>query len=282
VQKQRLIIVIIGVILGFIAVVMVNIYIRDMAEDTKRKAARELEKIRANQAVVLVAKQDIPIDTVLQSGMLETAIVPREYVQPQVAASMDNISGMTTIAPISRGEQISFSKLSTASQVVKRRDLASVTPVGKRAVTVDAENLNDVVGLIKPGDNVDLIAVLSLPKDNSDGKNIMEQTIVPAFQNVLILAVGQETDPNAKPGKIQRTNQITVALNPTEANILSFLQDQGKIRISLRSTDDAQIEIVEPITWQSVLEQIPSLKAKQGETIDIYRGLKKEQITLSK
>jgi Flp pilus assembly protein CpaB len=131
---------------------------------------------------------------------------------------------------------------------------------------------------------VDLIAVLSLPKEGSEGKKVMEQTIVPAFQNVLILAVGQETDPNFKPGKSQkgRTDQVTIALSPTEANILAFLQEQGKIRISLRSMDDSQIETVEPTTWQSVLEQIPALKGKQEDSIDIYRGLKKEKITISK
>ncbi len=282
-QKQRLIIAIAGVVLGLIAVVMVNIYINDMSAEAKRKAERELDKMRRNQAVVLVAKQDIPVDTVIQSGMLETSIVPREYVQPQVAASLDNVSDMITIAPISRGEQISFTKLSTSSQMVKHRDLASITPVGKRAVGVSAENISDVAGLIKPGDSVDLIAVLSMTKEDKEGKKIAEQTIVPAFQNVLILAVGQETDVNARPGKQkEKINQITVALSPTEANILAFLQEQGKIRISLRSSEDSHIEAVESTTWESVLEEIPALKEKEAESIDIYRGLRKEKITLSK
>ena len=282
-QKQRLIIAIAGVVLGLIAVVMVNIYINDMSAEAKRKAERELDKMRRNQAVVLVAKQDIPVDTVIQSGMLETSIVPREYVQPQVAASLDNVSDMVTIAPISRGEQISFTKLSTSSQMVKHRDLASITPVGKRAVGVSAENISDVAGLIKPGDSVDLIAVLSMTKEDKEGKKIAEQTIVPAFQNVLILAVGQETDVNARPGKQkEKINQITVALSPTEANILAFLQEQGKIRISLRSSEDSHIEAVESTTWESVLEEIPALKEKEAESIDIYRGLRKEKITLSK
>lgn len=282
-QKQRLIIAIAGVVLGLIAVVMVNIYINDMSAEAKRKAERELDKMRRNQAVVLVAKQDIPVDTVIQSGMLETSIVPREYVQPQVAASLDNVSDMVTIAPISRGEQISFTKLSTSSQMVKHRDLASITPVGKRAVGVSAENISDVAGLIKPGDSVDLIAVLSMAKEDKEGKKIAEQTIVPAFQNVLILAVGQETDVNARPGKQkEKINQITVALSPTEANILAFLQEQGKIRISLRSSEDSHIEAVESTTWESVLEEIPALKEKEAESIDIYRGLRKEKIILSK
>jgi pilus assembly protein CpaB len=288
VQKQRLIFLIVGIVLGLVAIVMVRSYIQQQDEETKKQAARTLEKMRQNQAVVLVARQDIPVNASITGSMLESSIVPREYVQPQAATSLDSVSGMITVAPISRGEQISLTKLTSGAQVSKRRDLASITPVGKRAVSVKIENIADVVKLIKPGDNIDLIAVLPMPKTGPDGKKIAQQTIVPAFQNVLLLAVGQETDPNlptsSKGQDRDKIDQVTVALAPTEANILTFLQDQGKIRISLRSASDTQVEEVEPITWDSVLEHIPALKPeeKHEETIDIYRGLNKEKIVVSK
>jgi len=286
VQKQKLVFLIVGIVAGLIAVWMLKSYIKEMDENTRKQAQKALEKMRQNQAAILVARQDIPANTIIQPSMFEAAVVPREYVQPQAATSLDNVSGMTTIAPISRGEQISLTKLSSAGQVTKKRDLSSVTPPGKRAVAVVAENITDVVGLVKPGDSVDLIAVLSVTKDGPAGKKMTaEQTIVPAFQNVTVLAVGQDVDPSSSQSKSssrEKVTQITVALNPTEANILAFLQDQGKIRIVLRSGQDTQIEEVKPVTWQSVLEQIPALKPEEQEKITIYRGLKKEEIVLSK
>jgi len=283
VQKQRVIILIAGVVLGLIAVVMVSSYIKDMEKISRKEAAKALDKLRENQAVVLVASRDIPVNTPIQGTMLETSIVPREYVQPQAATSLDRISGMITIAPISRGEQISLTKLTSTGQVSKHRDLSSLTPPGKRAVSVIAENINEVSGLIRPGDNIDLIAVLSIPKE-VEGKKVMEQTIIPAFQNVLILAVGQETDLGASSkGQREKINQITVALGPTEANIMTFLQDQGKIRISLRSSQDSQVEKAQPTTWDSVLQYLPSLKPKEEsvESIDIIRGTNKGKIPIS-
>lgn len=293
-QKQRLILLIAGVVLGLVAVVMVNAYIKDSSENAKRQAEKTLEKMRQNQAVVLVARQDISPNTPIQASMVETAIVPREYVQPQAATSLDNVSGMITVTPISRGEQISMSKLTSGAQV-KKRDLAAITPVGKRAIAVTPENMNDIAGLINPGDNVDLIAVLSTPKKGVEGKVSLQQTIVPVFQNVLILAVGQETESRAASGKTQRAttekpSQVTVALDPKEANILTFLQEQGKIRVVLRSAQDTQISVAEPVTWESVLERIPALRppeeeikpvTKQEETIEFYRGLNKESIAIS-
>jgi pilus assembly protein CpaB len=283
VQKQRLAILITGVVLGLVAVAMVSSYVKDMDRNAKKEAAKTLEKLRQNQAVVLVASRDISVNTSIQGSMLETAIVPREYVQPQAATSLDRISGMITIAPISRGEQISLTKLSSAGQEqTKHRDLGSITPFGKRAVSVTAENINEVSGLIKPGDNIDLIAVLSMPKEIG-GKKVMQQTIMPVFQNILILAVGQDTDSSAAAKSKEKISQITVALGPTEANILTFLQDQGKIRVSLRSAQDSQVENVQPVTWESVLQYFPSLRSKEDyvETIDIYRGSNKEKIPIS-
>ena len=283
-QKQRLIVLIAGVVLGIIAVVMVGSYMKDIEQNAKKESAKALDKLRQNQAVVLVAKRDIPANTPIQGSMLEALIVPREYVQPQAATSLDSVSGMITVAPISRGEQVSLTKLSRSQSSSQRPDLASITPFGKRAVSVNAENINEVAGLIKPGDNIDLIAVLSMPKE-VDGKKVMQQTIIPVFQNVLILAVGQETDPNATASKSQnqKANQITVALESKDASILTFLQDQGKIRISLRSAQDSQVENVQPVTWDSVLEHFPALKAEEThvETIDIYRGTSKEKIPIS-
>lgn len=299
-QKQKLIFLIVGIVLGLVAVVMINNYIKDADANTKRQAAKAIEKMRSSQAVVLVAKQDIPPNTPIQGAMLETAIVPREYVQPQAATSLDSVSGMITIAPIARGEQVSLTKLSSSVQQVKKRDLATITPMGKRAVAVTAENISDVIGLINPGDSVDLIAVLTTPQKGADGKITMQQTITPVFQNVLILAVGQNTDirPTAQGKTLKDTSrdksaQITVALDPNEANILTFLQEQGKIRIVLRSSQDTQITSSEPVTWESVFERIPSLRPPEEEkpkpvvvveeeSVEIYRGLNKEKIPLSK
>jgi len=288
VQKQRLIFLIVGIVLGLVAIVMVNIYIKDQAENVKRQAQKAVERMRQNQVAVLVARVDIPAEATIQSSMFDTAIVPREYVQPQTATSADSIAGMVTIAPISKGEQINIGKLTQSGQQTKRRDLASLTPAGKRAVTVAAENLGELVGMIKPQDFVDVIALVPVPTEEGNNKQGVKQTIMPVFQNVLVLAVGQETNPQAPAQRgREKASNITLALDPKEANILAFLQEQGKIRVALRSQNDTQLEQVEPITWDSVLNYVPGLrppevKIEPQETIEIYRGLTKERIPVSK
>lgn len=288
-QKQRIIL-IIGIVLGLIAVVITRMYIQQVAKAKEEEARQALEKLKKNQMVVMIARQDIPMGTVIQGQMLEPAIVPKEFVQPRAASAADNISGMATIAPIAKGEQVSLTKLTSSSSALKptRRGLSEVTPVGKRAVTVSVDNIASLVGLIKPGDYVDVIAVLPLPTQGPEKKQGIQQTVVPVLQNVLILAVGQETSAQAmaqKEGTKDRSPLITLSLTPKEANLVAFLQEQGRIRLSMRSVRDSIVEPTQPpITWDNLVEYLPSLKSPEagGETVEIYRGLNKEKMPLSK
>jgi len=296
VQKKQIIALVVAVVLGLFAVLATMSQMKEIAESEQKKGKKALERLKANQTVVLVAKQDIPPGTVLQSGMFEPAIVLKEHAQPQTASSIDAVVGMVTIAPIGRGEQLMMTKLSTGGPRQQvRRDLSSTIPIGKRAVPVMVENISELTGLIKPGDFVDVIAVLNVPVEEAEEKQtkkssvpISQQTILPVFQNVQVLAVGTETSPESagqqKAPRSAANPAITVALTPTEANILTFLQEQGTIRMSLRSMQEVQIETVKPITWDNIFEYVPALNPKGAdqETIEIYRGLKHERIPITK
>ena len=295
-MQKKHIIIIAGVIAGIIAVVLVAMQMQEIKRSEEVKRKKELAKARQNQVSVLVARQDISAGTTLQPTMFESAIVPRDYVQPQAASTLDRVAGMVAVAPIAAGEQISLTKLTTPTntdmeRMSKPKDLASLTPVGKRAVPVVPENISDIMNLLKPGDYIDVIAVLPIPVQGKDpaAKQTTQQTILPVFQNVLVLAVGEETSPSRaqsqqKPGSAKKAQMITLALSPKEASIITFLQEQGKIRISMRSTDDTQIEPMQPITWENILEFLPGgEKDKEApETIEIYRGMSKEKIPVSK
>jgi Flp pilus assembly protein CpaB len=164
--------------------------------------------------------------------------------------------------------------------------LANITPAGKRAAAVAADNMAELLGLLRPGDYVDVVAILTLPAQSVSVKQTApQQTIIPVFQNVLVLAVGKETGIPAPGQKEKREDArfVSLSLTPNETNILAFLQEQGKIRLVMRSANDTQVENVKPITWDDLFEYLPGLKKeeKKGETIEIYRGLNKEELPIS-
>ncbi|MFA6358269.1 MAG: Flp pilus assembly protein CpaB [Candidatus Omnitrophota bacterium] len=297
IEKQKLIL-ISGIVLGIVAILMTKMYLDQQQQEAQTKAKQAIANMQANQTAVLISKQDIPEGSVIEPGMLETAIVPTKFVQPQAVTSLDRISGMVTVAPISKGEQVSLSKL-TANRKSSGGDLSGVTPSGKRAISILVDNIASLSGMIKPGDYVDVLATLQIPVQGQDGQVTSQVAVVPLFQNILVLAVGSDTGSvSTSSGRryVEKESSsgggnslITLALGPQEANLITFVQEQGKIRLVLRSPADARVEAIPPASWETLFQYImpqkqniePSVKpVDTTEYVEVLRGLNKEKVPL--
>ncbi|MDP2928219.1 MAG: Flp pilus assembly protein CpaB [Candidatus Omnitrophota bacterium] len=299
IEKQKLIL-ISGVVLGIMAIVMTKMYLDQQQQALQEKAKAAIASMQSNQTAVLVAKQDIPQGSVIGAGMFNTSIVPNKFVQPQAVTSLDRIAGMITVAPISKGEQISLSKLMNERKS-DSGGLAGATPSGKRAISIVADSIASLSGMVKPGDYVDVLAILQIPIQGQDGKVTGQTAVIPLFQNVLVLAVGQNIGgmasstgryvENASASSGGGNALITLALGPQEANLVAFVQEQGKMRLVMRSPADAKIEPMAPASWDSLFQYImpPKQEVKPdipvvdtNEYVEVLRGLTKEKVPLSK
>ena len=296
---------IIGIVLALVAAYLIKIYNDQQRLVILEDAKKRLEKIQAEQVPVMVAARDIPKGSPIDKDSVGVVIIPTPHVQPQAASSLDRVSGMIAVVPISKGEQITLNKLMLAREVTGGGSLAMSTPIGKRAVTISVDSISAVGGMIRPGDYVDVVAMVAVPVTTPEGKQASQAAVVPLFQNTLVLAIGQETAalPQSAEGRYKKEEKrgespaITLALNPQETNLLAFVQEQGKIRLSLRSPSDAKIESMQPASWDSLFQYLnlaprepqeaqPKQEKKPAEPepvyVEIYRGLNKEKIPLSK
>jgi len=297
IDKQKLIL-ISGIILGIMAIVMGKMYVDQQKQAVQEKAKAAIANLQSNQTAVLVAKKDIAQGSSIAPDMFETSIVPNQFVQPQAVTSLDRIAGMVTVAPIAKGEQISLSKL-VNDKGAGRGNLSGVTPSGKRAITIVVDNIASLSGMVKPGDYVDVLAIIQVPIQGQDGKVSGQTAVVPLFQNVLVLAVGQNTGGVAgSSGRYTEStssgggnNQITLALGPNESNLIAFVQEQGKMRLIMRSPADAKVESMTPVSWESLFQYImpqrqnveSSVKpVDTTEYVEVLRGLNKAKVPLSK
>jgi Flp pilus assembly protein CpaB len=143
--------------------------------------------------------------------------------------------------------------------------------------------------MIRPGDHVDLMGMVPIPAMGLDGKQTVQMSTMPLFQDVLILAVGEEFS-NVSGGKSSEKMipAVTLALTPQEANLVAFVQEQGKIRLILRSPEDTQVQPAVPASWDTLFMTVmPQLFQKQEEKpvmrqrkVEIIRGLSKEEKVL--
>lgn len=294
---QKRLVLIISIVLALIAMFLVKVYIDQQSKEIKEKAGREITERQRRQASVLVARRDIPRGAIIDSRLLELKVMPREYIQPQAVSSPERIEGMVVVAPISKGEQITLSKLLSRQQVARGSSLAMATPIGKRAVTVLVDNISSLMGMLRAGDYVDVIGLIPIPTQTPEGRQTKQVAVMPLFQNVLVLAVGTElAGISGGEARYQKETEkaaplVTLALSPQEANLIAFVQEQGKIRLTLRSPADSQIELMQPANWETLFRHImpQSTQAEEqieilpkAKTVEIYRGLKKESMPLSR
>lgn len=290
--KKQQIYLLSGIALSLVALFMIKVYLDQQRRSAEQAAASRFKKMQASQTSVLVAKKDIPKGTIVDTDNFDASIVPNQFVQPGAVTSLDRVSGMMAIVSIAKGEQVTLSKLAYPRQA---GGLAEVTPSGKRAITISVDNIASLAGMVKAGDNVDVIAMIPQAVPIGDGKTATQLAVLPIFQNVLILAVGQETtaaqktDGRYKKETKQEANPlITLALTPQEASLIAFVQEQGKIRLTLRSPADSKIEPVQPASWDALMQYLYPQRATQqeerppGDYVEVYHGMNKEKVLIAK
>lgn len=245
-----------SVIMAGIAVFFVMSSVSSIEEQAKQKFGDEV--------TVLVAKGDIrEMDTILDT-MIEPKSVPRRFVEPAAIAfntqvkedSTDyametkRVIGNVAIVPIKKGEQLSLNKITEPSM---RTGLAPQVTPGKRAMAIAVDETSSVAKLIKPGDRVDVIAVVDLGSSAGGRETKMAKTLL---QDVVILAVGRNitnniarrVDLDSSTGKprvrslteFDGYSSVTLEVDPGQAQLVAAITAGGanKLILTLRNNDD--------------------------------------------
>jgi len=167
---------------------------------------------------------------------------------------------------------------------------------GERAISIDIEKGGSLTSFLRVGDRVDIIATLQVPDKTvrtitvpNQGPQTIEEfsyrpTTVYMFENVKVLAIGEDfvETPGinmARPRRSGGMQNITIAVTPREAQILTFamrvglreggnLTDTAVFTLLLRKqTDPGTINPRTEVTYQDVLN-LTELSRLQTERSD--------------
>ena len=265
-MNKRIISLIIAIILGIVAIGLVHNYIRQ-----KEAIIASMAQDR-QVAEVVVALGDIPKYTRIQPNMLGMKRVPITSLQPGALDSADAAIGKVSAVNILKGEYISSNKLTFDTP---DRTLALSIPEGKRAMTFQVDRVTLLEGMINPGDRIDVAG--TFPFSQTIGDSTIRQTIlVPMFEHVTVLAVGERTSSREEQKGVPST--ITLALAPEQAALLAFALQMGKITLFLRSPlEKESFAKGEPVTvdrlWEKLLSisrSAPPPKVDEPPTVEVY------------
>lgn len=194
----------------------------------------EKEVAGGQKVAILVAGEDIPAGARVAKANLAVREVPEAYVMSSSIRKGEEtqIIGRPVADKVAQGQPLLWSDFELQKSAATRR-LSAAVQKGQRALTIPVDVSGSVAGMLRPGDHVDVLGTFARAQQ--------DYATVTLLQNVLVLATGDlrggDSDTPGSGG--QRTfNNITVSVDPEEAELLVFAMQRGPINIALRSQDD--------------------------------------------
>jgi pilus assembly protein CpaB len=127
-----------------------------------------------------------------------------------------------------------------------------------------ADDLMSQVGVLKPGDHVDLLVTLDFPPDLAAGDgggedepatfNVLQNLTIAATISLASGAQAEEAASNAPPA-------LLLTVSPQDALTLKYVKDAGgKIDIVVRAPGAEGPSVTEPVDWNYLIDkfQIPA------------------------
>ncbi|MCB9094548.1 MAG: Flp pilus assembly protein CpaB [Halobacteriovoraceae bacterium] len=209
----------------------------------------EFIKIYGNPQPVVIASTDIRELELIDDTKVRIVNIPKKFAMPGHIKKIEEVINTIATVPIKKDEQITKPRV---TQPGARTGLANQISVGKRAYAVNVSASQAVGKLLKPGDRVDVLSIISYAPGQVD-----KMKVKTVLQDVYVLSTGLKVT-NALPlAYVERNeelrrinlnrhtdyNTVTLELSPHEIQKLVFLINSGsRIHLSLRNGDDKTVE----------------------------------------
>jgi pilus assembly protein CpaB len=253
---------------------------------------------------VYVAKNYIPIGTVITNDMLDVQPWPEHLLVPgfAVADGSNEIAGMVTRAPFQPQEPFIKTKLVNANDP---SFIAGSLPKGMRAITIETNEIFGLAGFLAAGDRVDVL----LNRETED-KVYLDPTVRAEprrfkiteniLNNVRVIAVDQKAQavdqPEAglaprQPQRYEPPRSVSLMVSAEDARRLRLAESIGTLSLALRSVDDRDVADTQSLTMvadvsQFTPQEVPAepkpaeeeqkIIAKHANLVTVVRGIEVE------
>ena len=201
----------------------------------------------------LIANQLIPKGTsgavVVSEALSKATTVQQDNLQAGALSSAVGLTAKVATRDIYPGEQI------TASDFASNADpLRGELTGDQRAIAVPIDSAHGLIGEIRAGDSVDVLA--SLSGSSTSGQN--QPAVRTLVQNVLVLKA-PSSGGNSVSGS--STQNLTVRVTGDQAAQIAFAADNGKVWFILRPPAGAKNDQPSSVTLSGLLAGAPTTGA---------------------
>jgi len=233
--NRNLVFMVAALVLGLLAALVAVNYVQKVVAERTRQTGET--------TTVAVPKQAMEVGAILADGDLAARDVPADLV-PADAITPDNYQtyvGRALRAPVREGAPVAASAL-----VPLNEQFSSVIHPGKVGYTLGVDETNSISGMISPGDYVDLM----LTVDQDSGARV-----IPLLENVPVLATGSRVGEALPDEQNPGFSNITLELDPAQAERLAVGGKAGNVHVVLRHTADRSEFGLDGLTQKQLLGQ---------------------------
>ena len=227
--RRPLILALTGVTLGLLASVMAYHYL-------EREETQLRDQLKSEHAInlvrVVVARSDLATGVSVGDDNMAIREVPRDFVYPETILpdGFDKVRGQALVKPLGKGQPLLAAYLEEGGAA----GLSDKVGEGRRAVTINVDEVSSLNGMIQPGDSIDLL----LSARDAEGN-----AVLPLLQAVKVLATGSRmraVDGSApgqdKFGMLYAT--LTLDVSPEDAERVIVARGAGTLTAVLRARGD--------------------------------------------
>lgn len=209
-----------------------------------------------NTKAVVVAAVNIPFRRSISETELTIRELPVDSVPEGAATVVDQVLGKMSTVDVFAGEPVLMQQLVTPDIVTQQ--VALSIPKGKIVTAVPTDSKLISNRLVRPGDNIDLLATFKLEVVREQGSGPMAESIA-LLQNLevhaIILPSSVEDSANAVQGKEEggvfktsdeRGQSVLLAVDPQDALTIRHILDVGGLLdVAVRAPgDDSVTDVV--------------------------------------
>jgi pilus assembly protein CpaB len=176
---------------------------------------------------VVIVSQPIEAGKAIAADQIKAIDWPGSVVPQDASTRTTDVVGRIARVPMIPGEPVLPGKL---APITATGGLSSIIPEGKRAITVQVNEVISVAGFALPGSYVDVLV---------SGKDANNQPFSrTVLSRIKVLAVAQETTADHDKPKV--VNAVTLELTPHESEKLDLARNIGVLSLDLRNELDTR------------------------------------------
>ncbi len=255
-QRTGRILIIVGVLLGVLAMVVVAVWIQSIQPPPPQPKVQ-----------VVVSQQTIPIYQPIVTGAVALQEYPADLVRPDTITDTALVIGKLSNTNIVPGQVI------VRSMIVPDRLISETTapppdvapsttiPDDKVAVAFPISDLSGVAQALRNHDHIDLMVtyeqVVSTTQTANSTTNVIRRITQLTLQDIEIMRVGLwNANPeagNANSGSTTGPTMLTLLVNQQDALVLKFLRETtAEVQFALRPAGNHRLAKTQPVVVEYI------------------------------